>query len=286
MREKTDPNMGIIEFGQQLLETGDLDPIYIMIEETDWKTGTELSQYLIAYWCFYHAGTAASICSSASNSSQFWDRMEQASLSYGNKVYPRGTERRHFRGMNGINTVKSLQCVGSPAEVLAFLTSDNDSLSGTAIRCKQIKGFGPWITFKIADMLERLALAPIQFVDDDIFQLFESPAEAAEMVWCRYRLGGNQDGPCNRKVVLDFLREALGHYYDAPPRYERKVNVQEFETVLCKWKSLNSGHYYVGKDIEETRHGLKRFATCPLAQRLRRSLDKGLSRLQKETPVS
>ena len=37
----------------------------------------------------------------------------------------------------------------------------------------------------------------------------------------------------------------------------RRVNVQEVETIFCKYKSHLKGHYPVGKDSEEIRHALE-----------------------------
>jgi hypothetical protein len=51
------------------------------------------------------------------------------------------------------------------------------------------------------------------------------------------------------------LKRKLGTL-KAPPRFERRINIQEIETILCKWKSHINGHYFVGKDIQEIRHGL------------------------------
>jgi hypothetical protein len=34
------------------------------------------------------------------------------------------------------------------------------------------------------------------------------------------------------------------------------VNVQEIETIFCKYKSYVKGHYHVGKDIHEIREAL------------------------------
>jgi hypothetical protein len=52
------------------------------------------------------------------------------------------------------------------------------------------------------------------------------------------------------------LPEHLGSLY-APPARDRLVNVQECETVLCKYKSHINGHYPPGKDTLEVLHGLK-----------------------------
>ena len=34
------------------------------------------------------------------------------------------------------------------------------------------------------------------------------------------------------------------------------MNVQEVETILCKWKSHMGGHYPLGNDLHEIREGM------------------------------
>jgi hypothetical protein len=63
------------------------------------------------------------------------------------------------------------------------------------------------------------------------------------------------------------LRKKLGHI-PAPPRYERGLDVQEYETILCKWSSHMKGHYPLGNDIHEIKKGLLRFCKCRVSQGL------------------
>src|SRR5262245_44515214 len=97
--------------------------------------------------------------------------------------------------------------------------------------------FGPWIAFKVADMLDRLDIVPIQFKNSDVF-LFKSPLQGAKLLW-------SEEGEPSLHSSKDFnsavgnwavsrILSSLGHH-DAPPRYERKINCQEAETILCKW---------------------------------------------------
>ncbi|MBZ4299837.1 hypothetical protein LAJ56_17985, partial [Streptococcus pneumoniae] len=57
----------------------------------------------LAYWCFYHVGTASWI---ADRSVGYWQRMEKAA---GSKEYPRSSERRHFRGGQATRSVAWLK---------------------------------------------------------------------------------------------------------------------------------------------------------------------------------
>ena len=45
------------------------------------------------------------------------------------------------------------------------------------------------------------------------------------------------------------------------------MNIQEVETVLCKWKSHMNGHYPLWNDIHDVNTGLEPWAGCCSAAR-------------------
>ena len=236
--------LGIYQFGQSLLETLDLDPVYVAVYHADLPT-RNLSKWLVAYWCFYHCGTASWI----TDQPDFYAAMRQAASS---KDWLRGSERRHFRGGQAERAVASMQeRFSTPAKILDMICGEGQqTLQQVADRTKTLRGFGDWIAFKVADMLERLDLCEIAFKPDDIFQMFESPRLGAELMFSTYEGKGT---PCTWAYYS--LQKVLGKYR-APPRFERALNIQEIETILCKWKSHMNGHYEVGKDILEVREAL------------------------------
>jgi hypothetical protein len=65
----------------------------------------------------------------------------------------------------------------------------------------------------------------------------------------------------------------LGKLY-SPVVPGRVLAVQEYETILCKYKSHLSGHYPMGKDTREILHVLRDPRWGPLAQRLAGNLEK------------
>ena len=252
------------EFGKQLLDTEDLDPIYTML----WRAKlprSQLEKWLVGYWCFYHAGVSSKL--SEVDSGSFFHRLR---CMVPGTVYPRGTERRHFRGDNGINSVNDLQKkYGIPSALFSYLVEGAPlTLDKTMHRVERWTGFGPWIAFKVADMLERLDICEIEFKSDDVFSMFESPRKGARILADRYNgPEGDRAFSWAYGVLIDRLGSAL-----APPRYERSINIQEVETILCKWKSHLGGHYPVGKDTREIREGLLRYAKNKTCQRLLRSI--------------
>jgi hypothetical protein len=245
-------SLGVIPFGRALVESNDLDPVYCVLHGA-LLDPYPLKKWLLAYWCFYHAGTASWICTG-----NYWGRMGEAA---GSKLWPRGSERRHFRGKNAAKSVSYLESVGVTDLFRPILT--NHTVSSLTDYVRTWVGFGPWIAFKVGDMVERLGLAEVSFADGDVF-LFDSPREGAEMVCKRYSTSPQKNpGAWAVKHVLEGLKDLK-----APPRYERRLNCQEAETILCKWKSHLNGRYEVGHDTAELRRGLLRFAKCKTSQRL------------------
>ncbi len=265
--------MSIYEFGKQLLDLNDLDPLYIAIHEAQLEPET-LHRFLLAFWCFYNAGTASWITGLPSKyEDAYWTRMETAA---GSKLYPRCHERRHFRGENARKSVAFLKEKGIKELFYPLVNREEKKLSTDVADVMQyVKtwyGFGPWIAFKVADMVERLGLSKVEFDKGSMF-LFDSPQEGAELLWSIEHPGEEETKGIGTWAVNRILEE-LGDY-DAPPRYERKINAQECETVLCKWKSSMGGHYELGEDVVGLREGLLKFSKTNLSQELLKGGRKG-----------
>ena len=245
------------EFGRQLINTNDLDPIYVMLYQAKLDEAT-LKYWLVAYWCFYHAGTASWITSDLAEGG-YWRRFMLAAQS---SEHPRSAERRHFRGHNAIQSTEFLMGTGMD-KLWQDLLHNSMTLSSVTDYIKSVwLGFGDWIAFKIADMLERLDLAPVTFRATNIFAMYDAPRKGADEVMNQYPEATSYMG------VYNLFIKNIGAM-KAPPRHERAINIQEIETILCKWKSHLNGKYPVGKDCREIHEGLHKYITkCPLAERL------------------
>jgi len=260
--------LGVVEFGQLLIETGDLDPLYIALWGAKMPR-KQLCRWLVCYFCYYHAG----LCCWASERGG-WEVLDE--IARGGTAYPRGSERRHFRAQTAITAVAKLrEQFGDAEEMLNWISDAGPRANKVMQRIRTLYGFGEWIAGKIPDVLDRLNLAKIEFVERDVDLMFDSPKKGALDVARRYAQG---DDPL--LFAHRYLMNNLGHL-KAAPRYERTINVQETETIFCKWKSHLSGHYPPGKDSYEIRHGLLRYAKCKTAQRML----KALPRFQKESPA-
>jgi hypothetical protein len=262
--------LAIEHFGAHLLATGDLDPIYIaLVKLFRHPAGSmpALKRWLVAYWCFYHAGQASYI--SEAEGEEFWARMRACTkneeLSPIGQRWQRGHERRHFRGEAASKAIRTMmgKYLRSPEQLVDDITDgslpEGYSLSFKEVteRAQRLPLFGPWISFKVADMVDRVLGIPVDFTGDDVF-MFKDPTEAAFRLW-RLKAGLNESAmPKEPAKAISQVVSYLTDYFEnhkAPPLYDRPVGLQEVETILCKWKSHQNGHYPLNNDIDEIRAG-------------------------------
>lgn len=283
MAKRDYERLPIEEFGRQLIETGDLDPIYIALPKVFMHPAgsiPQLHRWLIAYWCFYHAGAACYL--SEHGGAAFWDALQVAARNEEptptGERWPRGHERRHFRGQAAVEAVRKMhgRFFDQPERLVTDLlhpsTDDGTTLTHGLVsgRVQTLPLFGPWIGFKVADMVDRVLGHPVSFREGDVFcDMFKDPTEAALRLWRlkagfphrtkpELKNGMKQVMPKDKaKAVSDVVNYLIAEFDDlqAPPLHDRAIGVQEVETVLCKWKSHMNGHYPLYNDIDEIRDG-------------------------------
>jgi hypothetical protein len=254
--------LGIYKFGKALLDSGDLDPIYIMLHEADLPERL-VQRWLLAYWWFYHAGVASRLARERGEG--FYGLALRLAQTPGT---PRGTERRHFRGQACLKSIQWFQKhYERPEQAVDAVAGCNTVQEVVAFVQEDWPLFGPWIGFKIADMLDRVLGIPIKFSGSDL-KMYDTPTKGAKIL-CKRK--GWDFGELGVPGVVRHLLVMFSKF-KAPPDYQRSLNAQEIETILCKWKSHLGGHYPLGKDTREIRHALKGWG--PLARRLRKHLPK------------
>jgi hypothetical protein len=263
----TNGHLPLETFGAELLKSLDLDPLYVILNNGNLRED-QLKRWCFAYWCSYHAGVSSYL--SEHEGEKFWDILHvfavNTVMSPLGETWPRGTERRHFRGEKAIKSVIwFMRKFDDPLQAVNSLPKS--TFSSLRRRVMEWPQFGPWIAFKVGDMMERVLRVPIDFSQSDIF-MFDSPREAAEL-WF---------GEKNFQTIpktLEFLQQHLGDTL-APPSFDRRVNLQEFETILCKWKSHLNDHYPIGKDSREILHGLEEWSGVSDTAKILANRAKGL----------
>lgn len=260
----------IEEFGKILIQSNDLDPVYVALytmHSGDILSVEQLNRWVLAYICFYHCGLASFL--SEFEGDKFFEAMmvaakNEESAPTGGR-YPRGHERRHFRGQQAIAAVEALhsQYGPKPEDCLRYISWGGEEPHRGSVPFRDIsrralehRSIGSWAAFKIADMVDRLGLRKVEFSFDEVV-VYESPLKAAEeLVRLRLNL------PKEAQVKLSAVREVFEYLeqyfseYSAPPLHDRSIGLQECESVLCKHASHLHGHYPIYNDLLEIHSGL------------------------------
>ena len=242
----------VLEFGQALLEAGDLDPVYNYLAGSKLDE-VKLKRWLLAYSMFYHAGLSNQLA--VMEVDEFWKFIKENL-----RTLPRGEERRHYRGEAAIKSVESLSRF-APEDIVDYWYMDL-RFKEVLISVQKLPLYGPWIAFKMADMGERVLQLPIDFSDCEL-SIYREPRIGAAIV-----LYGDEKHPIEAEGIretVDYITSELNAKgFLAPPWNDRPLNVQEAETILCKFKSHLHGHYPVGKDVEAVQKALQ--WTLPLVR--------------------
>lgn len=241
-----------VEWGRQLIASEDHDPLYSGLWR--WMEAGEdpnrIRRFMLAYWCCYSVGASWFI--SRHETVVFWNYLSQAARNVESPRsfnaapldrWPRAHERRHWRGQKCIDSVEWLRHNFTHPEQ-AVLTLEHPAgepvlcLASVEREVTRWPQFGPWIAFKAADMLERVLGCDVQF-PNSVMKMYRDPRRGAEMA-----------GEVLDLTPEEVTQHMLDSYSDmaAPPNGSRRVNVQEVETVLCKWKSARNGKYWIGAD--------------------------------------
>lgn len=253
-------------FGANLLSWEDLDPIYTALVRSGMEPAA-LRRWLLVYSCCYHAGVASYVTDQYDgNSNNFWaslfdwaeNTVERPPPTGLADRWPRGSERRHSRGLIAKVMVRELykRYKERPEDFIEACVAP--SVAEVSKRVRAHYNYGPWIAFKIADLIDRVLGKPVNFDAASIF-LFDSPREAAEMVYWESACteAPEPDAAALAHVMSDLVKHFNDAGYLAPPQLDRPIGNAEVETILCKWKSHVGGHYDVGHDILEIREGLE-----------------------------
>jgi len=239
-------DMSYQDFGNDLLDTGDLDPVYVMLVDAEMAGvlhGKMFERFLLAYWCYYSCGVAARIA----ESSHFYKSMR---LGLAEK-WPRGMERRYFYGKSALDLVNGLEDAGEPERIVDDMCA-HYRFKEVFDNVVKYKGFGPWMGWKIADMAERVLSYPVDFTDSEI-GIYKDPVQGA--AWIDY---GDKHYPITMDQLHVTCDRMVGEFDNklAPPWNDRPVNIQEVETILCKYKAHCYGFYPMGNDTIHVTKGL------------------------------
>jgi len=256
------------QFGRDMIVTQDLDPLYVGVYGAKLER-PQLAAFLMTYWMFYNAGFSAMSADAYANAggTGYWSMIKHGVIGTNAR---RGAERRHFRGEVAHRAVDSLaDWYPDPVEAVEYLTErvQHGATSSPArfrdvmARAQKWPLFGPWIGFKVADMLDRCGYCAVDEEGCDL-AMYSTPVKGAQM----YAELAGHPGADIQYAISELNSAYVG--LTAPPAHDRPIGIYEIETVLCKTKSAANGYYHIGKDTVEIRHMLAQYPESATAARI------------------
>ncbi len=252
--------MDVVDFGRRLFSTADLDPVYVSLLGAQFER-PQLFRWLVAYIYFYHCGFAC--YASEREGKDFWKLLYRAAKNTSETPvggrWPRSAERRHFRGGMAERTVVALwEHYGTkPESMVKFIATGPMEVRSVIDRAMAHPGCGPWIGFKIADMIDAVVGERVKQDDVSVF-LYKTPRQSILENIARGRVRIRESGSedANLKRAMYWLQDELADCR-IPHRKNKRPDWFSLETVWCKHLSHMHGHYPMGKDIIEINHGLE-----------------------------
>lgn len=222
----------IYQFGAIDIHTGDIDPVYFMLNQFYHEDELKAKRWALAFLCFYHTGTAA-------KAAEFRGKEFYAYIREVYPTAPRAAERRHWRGAQGLRSLDSIEAFAPSPEDFWSRLGECKSYGDVRRICEsgQLVGFGSYFVLKIVDFLDRCFCTPISYegLEKNLPSL---PAEALKL-----------HGGSLHSLRDEFQKRQLF----APPLYDRLIGLGEVETILCDWKRAKYGRHQIGDDIMEKR---------------------------------
>lgn len=255
-----------LEFAEHLLTSGDLDPVYIALNASGFDSGQKL-RWLVAYIAFYHCGAASWL--SERKGASFWEAMAVAAqntdLAPTGGRWPRGHERRHFRGHTADVAIAEWAAMHSEPETMmpAIAPERGMLVARVMTNAQRYYSVGSWLAFKIADLADACMDRQVNQSDVAPF-LYKTPLDSLVAMF-EQRAGCAVDGDKRAAAVLQaaWLANEL-RKHTIPHKPCEPLDWFVIETIACKYASHLSGHYPLHNDIVDIASGLMDWA--PVSQ--------------------
>lgn len=250
--------LDIVPFGCRLLQTGDLDPVYLGLNGAEFSDSQKL-RWLVAYIAFYHTGVASFI--SEQRGPEFWYIMMDAANNSNpcptGQRWPRGKERRHFRSMNAVKAISEWKFnYPKPEDMFRRIVSAGSDFHKMRFLASQNMSIGSWMSFKIVDLVDACLGVEVDQSDATAF-LYATPRQSLLDEWTSRHSG---QVPSNETQALS---ESIAHLkrgfrgLTIPHKPGKPIDMFCIETIACKHLSHRHGHYPLANDLHEIHEGMK-----------------------------
>jgi hypothetical protein len=229
-------------FTNRIYKDWDADPGYYAIQHTALPSSQRL-RMAVAWCAYYNLGIAAD--ASEKQGKRFWQYLVD--------IYPtakRSTERRHFRGGQGMRALEQWRTNWPRPEALADFMCDGTSYFDVRKAGKQVMQYGDYFFWKWSDLHEVLGYGPVDMTGSEKHSPL-LPKKGAGLI---YELAGSglfEDKKRSTDAIVEEVYAEIVHYgrrHAIPPRTTkgRPFGIQEAETVCCVYKQMHSGSYTYG----------------------------------------
>jgi hypothetical protein len=234
-------------FAKVLVNSGDLDPDYIFINRVaqHLKNGKDFK----AFWMI-----VKSVIYNSESELRFIFKLENFStLKYGNeRVKSKHSSVVFFNEF--INEVKRVE-KGYYGYFKSLPKDANLALN----QLQKIKGIGKWAAWKLLDLANCCLDLDFDFSNIDFRVAYDFPLKGVLML--------NNFNEKNLSILNDdfiynsSLNKAISLLQDsrflkAPPSYTRMLNIQEFETLFCKYHSYIHNKYEPLEDLNKLKNNI------------------------------
>ena len=223
-------------------------------------------RFLMAMSLFYDMGVA---CHIADNTTQddFWD--------FCLSIYPtarRGTERRHFRGEQGLKCIRYLkEHFKGPTHFVEH--NHAESYSGVIEKFKKVPAYGEYHTWKWWDFYDRILGMPVAVDEMSWEAMPKEPVSGLRDVAREMGLDATDHKGIARYAVSTL--QDLGLM--SPPDNDRLVHIAEIETAMCMFHHFLNGSDWVGLDLKSKYRDLSAIDS-PTARIMTNNLPEMISR--------
>jgi hypothetical protein len=249
----------LVEFMLHMHSSRDLDPLYPVLRKLQNNFNREQGLWFsFLYVAWYNLPSAWA----AFNMSTYPTELLPLWL---DPKWPTGTERRANRGGKVAEHIQDymLKIAGSRSQyrwytkdlVLDDLDQATKEINWYTLneRIQSLFMNGRWAGYKHCEVLAKVNGIPV-LAPHMGHANSSGPRQGLAMIYDCSELTGNDPGTI---AVLDEMSADLTFQLDqALPGLN--LEIEDVETILCNWKSLMKGKYYVGHDIDELQEQILR----------------------------
>lgn len=224
------------KFAKVLFLLEDADPGYMLLKRAELDRATKL-RYVLAWCAFYNPGIAAVACQF--QGAKFYEYLRH--------VYPgakRASERRHFRGQAGQKALMQWQDLYPKPEAMIEATYGTSYLQ-VRKNMQHMVQMGDYFYWKLADIWDTVFDEVVDFTGCEKY-MPKVPQQGADII---KDIEHPQYTTALGHVDLgDVMAMIIQHVTKIPypVKGDRKLALQEAETVCCVFKQHTVGDYQYG----------------------------------------